>query len=134
MTKVLGIPVRQDANPLYFWGARKPICDSQGIWPFKRIVVRPDFHRFPPREQQAILMHEAAHCLAFHSEKRLLRLVLWPFGIAAYCREQEFIADRFVKECGFGADLARAFSRLSGDAGPFHPSTAERIERLTTTS
>lgn len=130
----LGIPVCYDPKPVYWWGERKPIVDSQGISGFKKIVVRPDFFAFPPREQMAFLLHEAAHCKLFHIEKRILRLIFWPLGLFGYCREQEFMADRFVKELGYGADLARAFSRFPDCQGHLYPSLAQRIERLSGTN
>lgn len=126
----LGIRVESDPNPNYPWGERKPVVDSRGLFRWKKIVVRPDFHRFPAREKQAFLLHEVAHCKLFHVEKRILRLIVWPFGIFAYCREQEFTADRFVREMGYAADLARAFARFTGGSGRLHPPTAERIVRL----
>jgi Zn-dependent protease with chaperone function len=128
--KCLGIPVRYDPESKYPWGDRKPIVDSQGFLWRKKIVVRPDFFKFPAREQQAFLLHEAAHCKLFHAEKRILRLLVWPFGIFAYCRAQEFIADRFVLEMGYAADLARAFARFADGKSRLHPPTAERIARL----
>lgn len=118
----LGIPVRYDAH-------LKIISDSRGIWRWQEIVVGPLFTAFPPREQQAILLHEAGHCKMRHVEHRLLAL-LAPWTIPRLCREQEFAADRFAAECGFGADLARAFLRLKAPATALHPPVEERIGRL----
>lgn len=122
----MGIPVRYDPNA-------KIISDSRGIWPFKRIMIGPTFFNFDEREKQAILLHEAGHCLLFHLEKRIahLWLLLWsPADLARYCEAQEYQADRFVSECRYGVDLARAFSKISEDGGALHPGTHSRIARL----
>lgn len=126
-TDCLGIPVCYLSD---FNG----ISDSRGLWRWKKIVVGPTFTRFPPREQAAMLLHEVGHCKLYHLEKRLLRLwrLLWhPSQLAAYCMQQEFEADRFVSGCGYGADLARAFSRLTEGNAALHPPLSLRIERLT---
>lgn len=110
------------------------ISDSRGLWPCKRIFVGPKFFAFPPREQQALLLHEAGHCKLRHLERRLLAALLFfsrPAKILELCKAQEFEADRFASLCGFGPDLARAFLRLSAvSASPFHPPIAERVARL----
>lgn len=118
----LGIPVRFDPK-------LKVICDSRGIWRWKEIVVGPDFARFPPGEQMALLLHEAGHCKMFHVERRLAALFT-PWVIPALCREQERAADRFVRSLGHGAALASALARISAPEGPFHPPASERISRL----
>lgn len=122
----LGIPVRYD-------GHLQIISDSRGIGPWKEIVVGPAFMMFGHREQYALLLHEAAHCKMRHVEKRLLRawMVFWPPALFAYCRDQEYEADRFVRGMGYGPDLARVFSRIEGGCGPLHPPHDARIHRLT---
>lgn len=123
----LGIPVR-------FSRRLRVISDSRGIWRWKRIVVGPSFLSFPPREQQAILLHEVAHCKLRHLEERLKslwKLIFGPSELFALCREQEFQADRFVAACGFGPELVQAFLRVGPrPADPIHPPLQERIERL----
>lgn len=121
----LGIPVRFDER-------MQIISDSRGIGPWKEIVVGPAFMQFGSREKTALLLHEAAHCKMRHVEKRLLRfwMVFWPPALFRYCREQEYAADRFVRELGFGPDLARVFARIQGGSGPLHPPHDERIHRL----
>lgn len=122
-----GIPVRFDP-------AQSTLCDSRGIWPLKRIVYGPALRELPAREQQAVILHEAAHCKMFHVEHRLAalwRLFVRPASLAELCRLQEFEADRFVIAHGYGPDLARVLLRFqSGKRGPLHPSTSERIRRL----
>lgn len=110
-----------------------PICNSRGIGRWKEIVVGPIFQAFPERERAALLLHEAGHCKLRHLEKRLAKLwlLVWaPRRLAALCRQQEFEADRFVAGCGYGADLARAFSRLKAADSLYHPPMIERIARL----
>lgn len=121
---VLGIPVRFDAR-------LRVISDSRGLWRWKEIVIGPAFTGFPPREQQAILLHEAGHCKLRHLEARLSAMLFAPWTLFALCRTQEFAADRFAAECGYGPDLARAFLRVKAPDFPLHPPLPERIERLT---
>ncbi len=125
--KCLGIPVHYSER-------LRVICESRGIWRWKKIVVGPDFTQFPPREKMAFLLHEAGHCKLHHVEKRLLNLwwlLIWPRRLVRLCVEQEHQADLFVKNCGYGADLARAFSRLVEMEKTLHPPIKERIARLT---
>lgn len=63
------------------------ISDSRGVWRWKKIVVGRQFFGFPPREQGAILLHEAGHCKLGHvarlqffiarSPRRLLKLLFF---------------------------------------------------------
>lgn len=108
------------------------ISDSRGLLRWKKIVVGPEFLQFPPREQQAILLHEVGHCKLRHLEKRLLALwrIFSPRRLAELCIRQEFEADRFAHGCGYGPDLARAFQRVRASDSPLHPPIAERIARL----
>lgn len=124
--KCLGVPV-------IYKPALKAISESRGLWPFKRIVVGPTLRAFPEREQQAILLHEVGHCKMFHLEKRILQAftaLFRPSLILAYCHAQEFAADEFVAGCGYGMDLARAFSRINPTDSPWHPRRDHRIARL----
>lgn len=123
----LGIPVLYDEKlPL--------ISESRGVWRWKKIVVGPAFLAFPPREQQAMLLHEVGHCKLRHLERRCLAalvLLFWPPALGRYCQRQEFQADRFAAACGYGPDLARAFLRLRAvPASPLHPPLAQRIAAL----
>lgn len=105
------------------------ICYSRGI--FRReIVVGPDFHRFPPLEQAAFLLHEAAHCRLFHVKQRLICLLTRPWRIFRLCREQELEADREVRAAGMGASLAAGLLRVIPTPSRFHPSREERIAQL----
>ncbi len=129
MTKLkdlLGVRVAYDPKAKF-------ISDSRGIGPWKKVVVGPLFLRFPPREQQAILLHEVGHCKLFHVEHRLAKLwlLLWkPSKLRQLCIDHEYQADAFVRSCGYGADLATAFARLEVKDHYFHPSVEARIARL----
>lgn len=146
----LGIPVRYDPTAKF-------IVDSRGLWRWQQIVTGPTFFQLPPREQAAFMLHEAGHCKLGHVRKlgwfiarnpRRLAVFLWLAvcaksqdeffaavanvlpEIAVYRKAQEFQADRFAADCGYGADLIRAFGRIQGEAGPFHPHPSERVLRL----
>lgn len=112
---------------------QRVIADSRGLGRFRRVVVGPAFFLFPPREQQAILLHEVAHCKMKHLEQRMRSLwmvFVRPLKLRDLCIEQEHAADRFVAGCGFGPDLARAFGRLRKTRALLHPPVADRITRL----
>lgn len=121
----LGIPVHFDPS-------LRVLCDSRGIWPFKRIVVGPAIRMFTQRETEAILMHEVGHCKLFHLEKRLLNLwkIIAPQELAEYCRNQEYQADNFVCQLGKGRELLSAFNKIVSAGSTLHPDMASRIERL----
>lgn len=130
LNSCLGIPVRYDQEAL-------GISDSRGLWRWKEIVVGRAFLAFPPREQQAILLHEVGHCKLYHLEKRIARLwllVIDPGALLTFCIEQEHEADRFARACGYGPDLARAFGRIKPSSDPLHPPVGERISRLVAAS
>jgi len=122
---ILGIPLRYDPN-------MKTIAESRGLWPFKAVYLGPQLPCFPPREQQAFLLHEAGHCMLFHLEKRIANLwrLVWPPAFFRYLRMQELQADRFVAHCGYGEDLARGFERIIPTQSVFHPPISERVARL----
>lgn len=109
------------------------LCESRGIWPLNRIVVGRAFFAFPPREQQAMLLHEVGHVKLRHVAERaraLWKVVLRPQEFAALCRRQEFEADAFAAHCGYASELAQAFGRIKAASGPLHPPVLERIARL----
>lgn len=121
----MGIPVVYDPGMAL-------IADSRGIWRWKTIFVGPTLMQFPPREQQAIILHEVGHCKLRHVERRILALwrIFWPPALLRLCVLQELQADRFAAGCGYGPDLARVFARVKTDKSPFHPPVEERIARL----
>ena len=125
ISPVLGIPI-------VYKPKLKKIAESRGIGPWKKICIGPSFFGFPPREQQAILLHEVGHCKLKHLEKRLanLWLIFRPALLAELCKRQEFEADRYAAGCGYGADLARAFLRLKVEPHPLQPDRDERVSRL----
>ena len=125
--------------PVHYSPMMTAICESRGVWPFKEIWCGPDFPKFPPRIQQAFLLHEAGHCKLFHVEWPILnlwRLVYHPLW-ATYIRFQELQADYFVKECGYGRDLAHGFGMIAPPSEELsklelacYPDRDERIARL----
>lgn len=121
----LGIPVIFDSRVETF-------AESRGLFRWKRIFLGPRFLSLPPREQQALLLHEAGHCKLHHLEKRILAcLTFWPPKVLKLCVIQEFQADRFTAGCGYGRDLVNFLLRFKDHkAGPFHPPQAERVRRL----
>lgn len=144
----LGIPVIYDPEmesvsitldrSRWWWPwkfARFPgLVETRGLFRWKYIVTGRTLYAFPPREQQAILLHEVGHARMNHIEKRLLRawqIVLWPFGFARFCIMQEFQADNFAAHCGYAVELASALSRMSTDhRASLHPAVADRLARL----
>lgn len=123
----MGVPVRYDPKAKF-------ISESRGIGRWKKIVVGPALLEFPERERQAIRLHEVAHCKMFHVERRigkLWMLLCCPAQLRQLCIDQEHAADAFVRSCGYGLDLARAFSRLDVESHFLHPPVTERIARLT---
>ncbi len=108
-------------------------CEQRGIWRFRKIVVGRAFFAFPPREQQAILMHEVGHVKMGHVRERMRhfwKIVLRPREFSAMCQRQEIEADRFAAMCGYAVELAQALGRVKPVEDPFHPPVAERISRL----
>lgn len=145
---VLGIPVRYDPDlesvsitldwSRWWWPwkfAKFPgLVEQRGLFRWKHIVTGKNLSAFPPREQQAILLHEVGHAKLHHVEKRLLRMwqiVLWPAAFARLCINQEFQADFYAAECGYALDLASALSRLRTDSrASLHPAVGDRVARL----
>lgn len=123
---MLGIPVEYVPD-------LRVISETTGVGPWKRILVGNAFFDLEPRLQGAILLHEAGHAKLRHLEKRIwfaIRNFWRPMAIGSYCRNQEFEADQFAANCGYGRDLALVFARVDAPAGPYHPNRLERIARL----
>ena len=125
-TEVMGVPIEVDAGSHL-------IADARGIWPSKKIVVGATYFALTEGEKRAVLHHEAAHCLKFHLEKRLLALPLLFLrpGIAtSIAVNQELEADAFAAECGLGVELLSFLTRMVGKDGQFYPARAERMAAL----
>ena len=126
----MGIPV--------IYRERAPYaCYTIFLWPFQRIVVSRDFMRLSPRQKMALLLHEVGHCKGHHLFWRLImfwRFVFSPAKLLAYCQEQEFEADRFAAERGFGADLIALYRQMkdpeSWELRLFHPTFRDRVARI----
>lgn len=151
MNKVLGVACAYDER-------YRGLSETRGFWIFKKIVFGPAFTRLTPREKQAVLLHEAGHAKMNHAEKRILPMAwacvthpvmlfrvlaardeqiaklewdrfLSSSGMDRFAQSQEYQADNFAAQCGYGADLAQVFLRF-GSSGNLHPSLQSRIERL----
>ena len=92
---------------------------------FKRIYTGTKFNMLPRMQQLAVLSHERGHCEGHHTEQRLLCLLFAPWMFFKLCKRQEFQADRYACNHGFGRYL---YSFLSSDfdGGMFQPSHIER--------
>lgn len=123
--EIRGVPVVYDEHS-------PELAHAAGVWPFKRIVVGPEWFALEAEEQAAILMHEVYHCRALHMEVRWL---LFPFCWTRFAREigkrQEFAADRYAAREGYQHELVMFLARHGrGPTSPFHPSTWDRIDSL----
>ena len=97
------------------------------LW-YKRIYVGRKFHALPPRVKMAVLAHEFAHCERHHTEWRILAL-LFPFLIKWLCHRQEYQADAYVAQCGFGPEL-HWFLRDERAETATHPQKYLRRQKL----
>lgn len=93
------------------------------------------FLRLTDSEKSAVLAHERAHVRNRDALKRLwwvvsLRVVFDPQWVFARCREQEFAADRYVKQRGMAAGMRSFLRRFPQPASALHPSSKERLEAL----
>ena len=110
------------------------ISESVGIWPFQRIEVGAGWKALPARIQTAVLLHEVGHLRKNHQAKRLLNILTAVFArdrFNAMCRAQEFEADAYAKQCGFGEELAALYTALihTGQDARY-PSMDSRIAEL----
>lgn len=124
--KVLGIPILVDVGSHL-------TADSRGIWPWKKIVLGVSWFYLAAREKEAVLMHEAAHCLKFHLEKRIAAiplLFLRPAFATEIAMRQELEADRFAAERGFAVELLSVLRKLGGKDGQFYPTFYTRAKHL----
>lgn len=120
----MGFPVRFDPKARF-------ICKSLGIGRWREIVVGPNWTAFPPAERAAMLVHEVGHLQQRHLEQRLRRLLTFRWrNLLAFCAMQEFEADRFAAQRGYGPALAAALSRMRDVSTTFHPPVAVRVGRL----
>ena len=86
-------------------------------------------------EKTAVLMHEWAHIRNRDALKRLrwivtLRIFTNPQWVFERCREQEFAADFYVRECGLAHALRSFLIRFPQHASELHPSSKQRLEAL----
>jgi Zn-dependent protease with chaperone function len=104
--------------------------------PWGTIRTGPQFQKLTPGEKAAVIAHETAHIRNHDSLKRIwwlvtLRYFFRPEWVAQKCKDQEFAADQYVKDCGLAPWLAMFLARAKDDSGgPFHPSVMERVRAL----
>src|SRR5260370_1726825 len=85
------------------------------------------FYALPIEQQIAVSMHEAGHIKRRHAWKRLGWIVTgraflqteWFFDL---CAMQELEADSYVRDSGYGRDLAAFLISHDTSATPGHPS------------
>lgn len=121
----LGVPVHTTDDP-------DVLAQSRGVWPWKKIVVGPFWHRLMQDERIALLLHELAHVRLFHVEQRILMIpLIWTKWVRAIVAEQEFRCDDYAANCGFGIEMVRVIRDAHRNgASDWHPSPGERILRL----
>lgn len=129
------------------------VAHARGVVGFKRIVVGKDFMALPGPEQMAVLEHEAAHCVNYDLELRIVLaalllsivflLVNWRVFLAvivaalgmlalqSLAHWQEYQADRFAVASGHGRGL-RAFLKRCQQIPPdeLHPAPRARLRAL----
>lgn len=103
--------------------------------PWGTIQTGDFFQQLTPIEKMAVIAHENAHIASHDALKRLwwllsLKLLREPEWVKAKCREQEFAADRCVKEQGLGWGMKSFLIRFPHPPGALHPGTKERLGAL----
>jgi Zn-dependent protease with chaperone function len=128
----MGIPVLVDIGGHF-------IAESRGIWPWKKIVLGFSWFVLTPREKEAVLLHEAAHCKMFHMERRICAvpmLFIRPAFATQVAMGHELAADRFAASQGFGKELLSVLAKMrrnqSADSGSgqFYPTYVSRETNL----
>ena len=120
---ICGVPVH--------YSSEAGVARAIGLWPRKRILVGPLWFALPPSERQAVLYHEAKHCLAFHMEIRLLLVPLcWLGSVRRLAQRQELAADRHAADNGYGMEMLRFVRRMQDVDDEFYPSVHDRCAHL----
>jgi len=93
------------------------------------------FYALPLDQQIAVSMHEAGHIKRKHAWKRLWwiltgRAFFHTERFFAMCAAQELEADSYVRDNGYGADLAAFLISRGMSAAPGYPSVRRRLENL----
>ena len=106
------------------------------IWPFKRIYVGHRWYTLTDSQRWAVLLHEAAHCRLFHSEKRwawrclIFLSIFRPSKLQDLCVAQEFEADRFAAQQGYGLALIEVLIELDLVTTPSNAIIEERARSI----
>lgn len=103
--------------------------------PWGTIQTGDYFQRLTAAEKSAVLLHEKAHIRSHDALRRLwwvlsLQIIFRTQWVFEQCRQQEFAADRYVKEHGEARALRSFLTRFPHAAGPLYPSTFDRVEAL----
>lgn len=106
------------------------MAQAIGLFRWKRIAVGDMWFNLDRHQQQAVLLHEYAHCKMFHMEQRLLVVpMFWTAWARSRAREHEFAADLFAAKRGYGLEFVQ-FLRKYGTKSEFHPDPDERAARI----
>lgn len=143
------LPVSAHGFPVCFDMECDQVAKASGLWPAKRIVVGSIFFMLKADEKEAVLAHEAKHCLGLHMEKRIawlpvsavLILLLWvgerlmalaAWGLRRITHRHEFEADAYAAAQGYGPAMLRFLKRFGHamPTDPFYPTRDERILNL----
>lgn len=105
------------------------IAKSFRFFWIKRVYVGSVYRSLTPRQREAVVTHEVAHIGGHDTLWRMLAL-LFPPVMPWLCRRQEFAADAFAKDRGYGPPLIEVLRTLPEDCGWLYPKTSQRIEKL----
>ena len=117
--------ILHSAEPIY--------ARALSLGPWRRVYLGTRFAGLAPDQQVAVLAHEEGHCRGFHTEWRLLTLLLvawWcPWAFFFLCRQQELAADAYAARKGYAGGLLSLLSSEYG-GGKLQPSHASRRHHL----
>jgi hypothetical protein len=91
------------------------------------------FYALPIEQQIAVSMHEAAHIKRKHAWKRLWWILTgraFSERFFEMCAAQELEADSYVRDWGYGRELAAFLISRGPDTALGYPSTRRRLENL----
>jgi len=91
------------------------------------------FYALPIEQQIAISMHEAAHIKHKHAWKRLWWILTgraFSERFFEMCASQELEADSYVRDSGYGRELATFLISRGMSVAPGYPSVRRRLENL----
>lgn len=101
-----------------------PIARAISLLWWERIYLGPGFDRLDADVQAFVVAHECGHIARSHTERRILKLLVDPGGLAAQWIEFEYEADLFAAMMGHSEAAHRFLATCRG--GPRHPSGLQR--------